>query len=114
MGTVIARNDAHHSITVLDSNDNVVQVKFNGLEFAKYKAQISIEENGERTIVDKSWLGRGCLLILTGYRRDDTFVIKTYKNSIFPYPINLITEVKENGEIEIQFQRYGENQEENA
>ena len=45
------------------------------------------------------------MVILTGFRRDDTFVIKTYSNTQF-HQIYKINEVLPNGELVLQYERY--------
>ncbi len=108
-GTVIARTDSHHLITILTPDNEVVNVKMNEGSFAWYKRQISeINPDGSKTVVEKSWLNRGSLLICCGYRRgEDDFVCKTYKNSIFNHQLMKITNV-DNGKLEIQSERWNE------
>lgn len=108
-GTVIARTDSHHLITILTPDNEVVNVKMNDGAYAHYKAQLSkIEPDGSKTIMEKSWLSRGCLLICCGYRRgEDDFVCKTYKNSIFNHQLMKIINV-DNGKLEIQSERWNE------
>lgn len=109
MGTVISRNDAHHSITVLDSNNNVVQVKLDSHAFPFYKMVISEQHaDGTKTVMDTSWFTRGQGLVLTGYRSEDTFRVKSYKNSIFPHKLQKILTINEDdGTMELQSYRYG-------
>lgn len=108
-GTVIARTDSHHLITILTPDNEVVNVKMNDGAYAHYKAQLSkIEPDGSKTVMEKSWLSRGCLLICCGYRRgEDDFVCKTYKNSIFNHQLMKIVNV-DNGKLEIQSERWSE------
>lgn len=109
MGTVIARNDAHSTITVLDSNNNVVQARFDNHSYPFYKQQISEQHaNGTKTVMDTSWFTRGQGLVLTGYRSEDTFRVKSYKNSIFPHKLQKILTINEDdGTMELQSYRYG-------
>ena len=108
-GTVIARTDSHHLITILTPDNEVVNVKMNEGSFAWYKRQISeINPDGSKTVVEKSWLNRGSLLICCGYRRgEDDFVCKTYKNSIFNHQLMKIVNVND-GKLEIQSERWNE------
>lgn len=108
-GTVIARTDSHHLITILTPDNEVVNVKMSEGSFAWYKRQISeINPDGSKTVVEKSWLNRGSLLICCGYRRgEDDFVCKTYKNSIFNHQLMKIVNV-DNGKLEIQSERWSE------
>lgn len=108
-GTVIARTDSHHLITILTPDNEVVNVKMNEGSFAWYKRQISeINPDGSKTVVEKSWLNRGSLLICCGYRRgEDDFVCKTYKNSIFNHQLMKIVNVNDD-KLDIQSERWNE------
>lgn len=108
-GTVIGRTDSHHLVTILTPDNEVVNVKMNDGVFAHYKAQLSaINSDGTKTIIEKSWLERGSLLICCGYRRGtDEFATKKYKASIFPSQLMKITSVN-GSDIEIQTERYSE------
>ena len=108
-GTVIARTDSHHLITILTPDNEVVNVKMSDGAYAHYKAQLSkIEPDGSKTVMEKSWLNRGSLLICCGYRRgEDDFVCKTYKNSIFNHQLMKIVNVND-GKLEIQSERWNE------
>ena len=57
-----------------------------------YNRQISeLGEDGIKHVIEKGWFVRGTKLLVTGFRRDDTFVGKTYKNNGFHqlYKMNL-------------------------
>lgn len=116
LGVVLDKNDNHHMITILDFHNNVVNVKFDSNFYALMKAQLSeTDENGKKTVVDKSWLTRGQGLILTGYRfGENDFKLKNYSSSIFPYKIIKVDSINEDGSLEITTERYGqENSDEN-
>lgn len=107
-GTVLDKNKTKNSITLL-TNYGVVNVKIYQAQFAKYDKQISQKlPDGRKKIIERSWFSRGNKLLITGIRRGDQWVVKTYKNSIYQHPIQLIKEVRENGEIEIQDTRASE------
>lgn len=108
-GTVIGRTDSHHLVTILTPDSEVVNVKMNDGAFAHYKAQLStINPDGTKTVIEKSWLERGSLLICCGYRRGtDEFVTKKYKASIFPSQLMKITSIN-GSDIEIQTERNNE------
>lgn len=81
IGTVLAKNDNKSSITLLTTT-GVVNVKFSREYYAMFKKQISqIQPNGKKKVMEKGWFGRGNLLMITGFRREDTFVAKAYKSS---------------------------------
>ena len=108
-GTVIGRTDSHHLVTILTPDNEVINVKMNDGAFAHYKAQLStINPDGTKTVIEKSWFERGSLLICCGYRRGvDEFVTKKYKASIFPSQLMKITRI-DGPDIEIQTERYSE------
>ena len=110
LGVVLDKNDNHHMITILDFHNNVVNVKFDSNFYALMKAQLSVtDENGKKTVVDKSWLSRGQGLILTGYRfGENDFKLKNYSSSIFPYKIIKVDSINEDGTLEITTERYGQ------
>ena len=110
LGVVLDKNDNHHMITILDFHNNVVNVKFDSNFYALMKAQLSeTDENGKKTVVDKSWLSRGQGLILTGYRfGENDFKLKNYSSSIFPYKIIKVDSINEDGSLEITTERYGQ------
>ena len=113
-GVVLDRNDSHHTLTVLDIDNQVVQCKFDANSWSFYKQQISIESNGKRKVVDPSWFKRGQPLILTGYRNgEDNFRIKKYSCSVYQHYLQKILNIdEETGELELQSYRYGYGKEE--
>ena len=108
-GTVIAKNNTRHSIELLTTT-GVVTVKFTKDFYAMFGRQISeVNAQGEKKIVEKGWFVRGTKLLLAGYRRDDTFVSKKYKDTP-GHQIYKITKV--DGEtIELEHNRYGQSDE---
>lgn len=81
IGTVLCKNDTKSTISLL-TTQGVVNVKFSKEYYANFKKQISRKNNdGTKTIIEKSWFRRGCKLMLTGYRTGDTFRTKAYKNT---------------------------------
>ena len=53
---------------------------------------------GKKHVIEKSWLSRGNKIIVTGIRREDSFVAKKYKNT--PYHlVELIDEIDEYGNV---------------
>lgn len=81
VGTVIAKNDNKSSIMLLTTT-GVVNVKFTRDYYAMFKKQISqIQPDGSKKVMEKGWFTRGTMLMITGFRREDTFVAKTYKNT---------------------------------
>jgi DNA polymerase-3 subunit alpha len=81
----------------------VVTVRYNKGAFINYDQKI-VEVNGkEKTVLDDSWFKRGTKLILTGFRRGEEFVLRTYSKQP---PLNHTT-IKINGfngkEFDLQF-----------
>lgn len=101
-GTVIGKDKAKNNVTLL-TEQGVVQVKIYRSQFAKYDKQISVkdEQTGKKTILEKSWFSRGNKIMFAGIRRGDLFVPKVYKNSQFEFPVELITQLYEDGTIEV-------------
>ena len=98
MGTVLAKNDNKSSIILLTTT-GVVTVKFTRDYYAMFKKQISqVQADGKKKVIEKSWFKRGNKLMITGIRRDDMFIAKTYKstNSHQLYKIDEVigTEIK--------------------
>ena len=80
-GTVIGKNDTRHSVVLLTTS-GVVTVKLTRDYYAMFNRQISeVNEKGEKKVKEKGWFTRGVKLLVTGYRRDDTFVAKKYKST---------------------------------
>ena len=104
IGTVLAKNDTKCSISLLTTT-GVVSVKFTRDYYAMFKKQISqIQPDGSKKVMEKGWFGRGNMLMITGFRRDDQFVGKTYKHSNC-HQLYKITEVIGN-EIKLQHERF--------
>lgn len=83
-GTVIDK-DKNKSTVVLLTPTGVVNVKIWKNQFAKWDKQIFEKDaDGAKHVIEKSWFTRGNKLIITGIRRDDTFVPKKYKNTQYP------------------------------
>ena len=98
-GTVIDKNKAKHTVTLLTTN-GVVNVKFYKTQFAKYDRQLSERDSeGKKHVIEKSWFTRGNKLMITGIRRDDFFIPKNYSNSRFTSSIILIDNINDNGII---------------
>ena len=74
-----------------------------------YKRQISeVNEEGKKTVKEKGWFSRGTKIMCTGYRREDTFVCKTYKNTP-THQLYLIVSLSDNNKnMELEHERYQE------
>ena len=107
IGTVLAKNDTKNSIILLTTT-GVVNVKFTRDYYAMFKKQISqIQADGSKKVIEKSWFKRGNKLMITGFRRDDTFVAKTYANTE-SHQLYIIDEIIGDS-IKIRHERYTSN-----
>lgn len=108
-GTVIGKNDTRASISLL-TTEGVVNVKFTKEYYAMFKKQVSEkQDDGTRSVKEKGWFTRGTKLMVQGFRRDDTFVAKTYANTP-GHTLYKITNVK-GEDIELTHERYDEGEE---
>lgn len=111
-GTVLDKDKNKHMITLLTPN-GVVTIKFYKGQFSFYDKQISEkdDETETKTVLEKSWFKRGNKLLITGYRREDQFVPKKYVDSAYRHTLQLITDIDEEGNLKLQSERIGEDDE---
>lgn len=111
-GTVIAKDKPKSSISFL-TTEGVVHIRFRKEYFALFDKQISQRgEDGKKKVLEKSWFNRGSMLMISGIRRGDDFVPKKYSSSV-GHAMYKITEVKDNGDLVLQYERAkGESEEE--
>lgn len=110
-GTVLDKDKAKHIVTVLTPT-GVVQVKFYKGQFNFYDKQISeVDEDGKKTVLERSWFTRGNKVLITGYRREEQFVPKKYKDSVYQHSLQLITDIK-GKDLVLQTDRIGEESDE--
>lgn len=107
MGTVLDKDKAKKTVTLL-TKKGVVTVKIFGQVFSHYDKQLSERgADGKKHVTEKSWLTRGNKIIVTGIRREDSFIAKKYART--PYHlVELITKINEDGTIEVSGARAGE------
>ena len=104
VGTVISKNDNRNSITLLTTK-GVVPIKFTKEYFAMFNRQLSeMGEDGVKHVVEKGWFTRGTKVLVTGFRRDDTFVAKTYTKTS-THQLYKIEEIFENGDMKLTHER---------
>ena len=106
-GTILDKDKTKKIITLL-TKSGVVTVKLFGPLFTNYDKQISVKgEDGKKHVIEKSWLSRGNKIVVTGIRRDDSFIAKKYRST--PYHlIELITDIDDEGTLTLQGERVGE------
>lgn len=105
-GTVIDKNDNNHFFSILTPDNEVVNCKLHQGAYAVYKSQYSEIINGKKEVIEKPWIARGNMLIVSGYRNGDDFICKKYSNSVYQHQLQKINKIYENGDIEIQTERY--------
>jgi len=110
VGTVINKNDNRNSITLLTTS-GVVPVKFTKEYFAMFNRQLSeVGEDGVKHVTEKGWFTRGVKVMVTGFRRDDTFVAKTYTKTA-THQLYKIEEIFENGDMKLTHERGNQTEE---
>ena len=103
-GTVISKNNTKASIILLTTN-GVVNVKFTKEYYAMFNRQLSeVQEDGSKKVLEKGWFTRGAKVMITGYRREDTFVGKTYKTT-GTHQLYKIININNNGDIMLEHER---------
>ena len=102
MGTVLDKDKSKKTVTLL-TKTGVVTVKIYGPVFTHYDKQISERgADGKKHVIEKSIFARGNKIIVTGIRREDSFLAKKYSKT--PYHlVEQITAINENGTIETTF-----------
>ena len=107
-GTIISKNNTKSSIVIL-TTDGVVNVKFTKEYYAMFNRQIyEKQEDGSKKVLEKGWFVRGTKVMITGYRREDTFVAKTYKSTP-THQLYRIINIK-NGNITLEHERIKTNE----
>ncbi|HAU88660.1 MAG TPA: DNA polymerase III subunit alpha, partial [Lachnospiraceae bacterium] len=100
-GTVLDKNKNKHTVDILTST-GVVTLKFYKGQFSFYDRQISkTNPDGSKTVMEKSWFSRGTNLLVTGFRRDQQFVPRVYKDSVYNHSLQLIKGIDKNGMLEL-------------
>lgn len=104
-GTVVNADNNHHMVSLV-TKYGLVNVKMNKGHYAFYNKKISeIDDNGKKHAVEKSWLERGQMIIVSGIRMGDTFYPRIYNDTIYKHTINLIKRVNEDGTLLLQTER---------
>jgi len=107
-GAVISKDDLHSSIMILTNDNTVVQVKMTKDYYAKYNKRISEKQpDGTKKIVEPGFLQRGTLVVLNGYRREQSFVLKRYKKTK-SHQLYKITQIYPDGKIDMTNNRADE------
>lgn len=103
-GTVIDKNKMKNTITLL-TQTGVVTVKIYKNQFALYDKQISNkDEDGVKHVLERSWFSRGTLLLVQGFRSGEQFILKKYRDSIFPV-ISRFESIDNDGQFMLKYER---------
>ena len=106
-GTVIDKDKMHSTVTLLTLT-GVVVVKYYKGQFGFYDRDISeIDETGKKNKIESSWFKRGNKLLITGFRNEEFFIPKVYKDSIYKHSTQLIVNVDNKGRLILQSERIG-------
>lgn len=104
-GTVLDRDKSKHLVTLL-TPEEVITIKFYSGQFNFYDKNISyIDNNDKKVTLENGWFKRGNKLMITGYRINDKFFPKKYKNSIFKHTVQLIKNIDKDGNVVLQSER---------
>jgi DNA polymerase-3 subunit alpha len=107
IGTVISKNDTRSSVSILTTS-GVVNVKFTKEYFAMFNRQISeVQEDGTKKVKEKGWFTRGTKIMITGFRREDTFVAKAYAHTP-THQLYKIQSFDDKGNMELIHERFGQ------
>lgn len=91
-GTVIDK-DKVKSIVTLQCPDGVIDIKIPKQQFARYAHTIaSINEDGDKDILEDSFFNKGTHLLVTGILRGNIFVPKVYKSTGFDSILKIVLE----------------------
>ena len=105
VGCVLKSDNLKHIVTLLTPT-GTVDCKLYKESFNFYnRGLFQLNEDGKKTTVEKSWFTRGTLLLISGFRREDMWVPRTYSDSIYKHTICRINAVNPDGSLDIQFER---------
>ena len=103
-GTCIAKDKLRSTVSLLTVN-GVVDVKFRKEYFSLFDKQLSERgEDGVKHVVEKSWFNRGSMIIVQGFRSEDSFIPRKYGSQ--GHQLYRITNIDANNNLAIQTERY--------
>ena len=106
-GTVIDKDKNHSTVTLLTPK-GVVVVRYYKGQFGFYDREITeVTNDGKKKKLESSWFKRGSKLLITGFRSEEFFIPKIYKDSIYKHSTQLILSLKEDGQLLLQSERAG-------
>ena len=86
----------------LPGTDRALILKFAGTVETGTVAEYG--DDGKKHVVEAGWFKKGTLLLIQGIRRGNDFVPKKTRSSIYPV-ISKITNIRDDGSLELQFER---------
>ena len=103
-GTVLDRDKGKKIVTLLTTT-GVVTVRIYGDAFGYYDKRLSQKQpDGTKKVIENSWFSRGNKIIVTGIKKEDSFLAKKYSRT--PYHlVELITDINDEGLITTQQER---------
>lgn len=81
VGTVVDKNK-NKNLIILNTEDGVVELKISKEKFIHYDKVVDGED---------SWFKKGTKLVVHGYRKENIFVPRVYRNSLYKKPFMKIT-----------------------
>ena len=109
VGAVVAKEDNKSCVSILTPESGVVTVKMNRDYYARLNRQMSqVQPDGTKKVMEKGWFTRGTLLMFNGFKRSGMFFTKSYRHTKSHQCYRILTEVKNNGTIDMTAWRWGE------
>lgn len=103
-GTCIAKDKLRSTVSLLTVN-GVVDVKFRKEYFSLFDKQLSERgEDGVKHVVEKSWFNRGQMIIVQGFRSEDSFIPRKYGSQ--GHQLYRIVSIDKDNNLSIQTERY--------
>lgn len=102
-GTVVDKNKDKH-IVYLSTQYGVVPVKYTKGSFIHYDKKVVDVSGKDKIVLDPSWFSRGTKLVIVGYRREEEFVPKVYKDTAYKHTTIKINRYNQH-DIELQLEK---------
>ena len=105
-GTVTNADNNKHIVTIITNYGEVVDIKFPATQYIYYNKVVSvIDENGKKTVLDPSWFNRNEKILVSGFRRELSFVPKANYEKGQRYAVQLITDMDASGNLSLISER---------
>lgn len=97
-GTCIAKDNNKGTVTLLTTT-GVVTIRFRKEYFSLFNKQVSEKRaDGTKKVLEKSWFGRGNMIVVTGIRSGEEFISKKYQ-STGGHQLYKIDQILDNGDL---------------